>query len=169
MMAPVVIVEYSPAWPTRFRQLAEQVIDSLGSFAIAVEHVGSTAVPGLAAKPVIDMNVVVQPADIDLAITELERLGYVHQGDLGITGREAFLPPKWVIYHHLYLVTPDNQAHLRQILFRDYLRSHKQAASEYAEVKRCAALKYGADRKAYSEAKTAVIEKLLGQAQCQAN
>ena len=105
MPEPVIIVDYDPHWPDHFEELRAPVVASLGYLAVIVDHVGSTAVPGLAAKPIIDMDVVVPSVtDIPEAIERLAILGYVHRGDLGIPGREAFISPAEKPRHHLYLV-----------------------------------------------------------------
>src|SRR5262249_21195118 len=92
-MVAVVIADYDPSWPSLFASLARSVAAALGPVLVRVEHVGSTAVPGLPAKPIIDLDVVVQPADVAEAVRRLSGLGYVHRGDLGVTGREAFAAP----------------------------------------------------------------------------
>jgi GrpB-like predicted nucleotidyltransferase (UPF0157 family) len=90
-MAAVVISHYDPSWPSLFASLASSVAAALGPVLVRVEHVGGTAVPSLPAKPIIDLDVVVQPADVAEAIRRLSGLGYTHLGDLGVTGREAFV------------------------------------------------------------------------------
>src|SRR5579862_585811 len=85
------IVDYDPSWPTLFETLRSRLLLVVGDIADSIEHVGSTAVPGLAAKPIIDIDVVVEAdTDVSLAIERLAVLGYQHRGDLGIEGREAF-------------------------------------------------------------------------------
>ena len=78
MPAPIVIVDYDPAWPLEFEQVRDRASAALGDVALAIEHVGSTAVPGLAAKPVIDLVVVVEPDRVQDAIERLSAIGYVH-------------------------------------------------------------------------------------------
>ena len=90
----IVIREYDPTWQKLFEVLRERLLDVLGGLTVAVEHLGSTAVPGLAAKPVVEIDAVVPSAeDVPLAVERLERAGCRHEGDLGIPGREAFEPP----------------------------------------------------------------------------
>ncbi len=138
---------------------------ALGDLAVRIEHVGSTAVPGLAAKPVIDMDVVVASrAEVPMAIERLSRLGYLHQGDMGVAGREAFLAPWDAVRHHLYLCAEDNLQLQLHLQLRDYLRTHPAAAQEYAALKRTLAERYEHDREAYTEAKTEMVEELLGRA-----
>ena len=133
---------------------------------IAVEHVGSTSVAGLAAKPVIDMDVIVPSAsDVPDALARLASAGYVHQGDLGIPGREAFYSPPDTPPHHLYLCLCDGAEYRRHIAFRDYLRAHEDAARQYDMLKRDLATRFRSDRTAYNDGKTAFVEAVLKKAQ----
>jgi GrpB-like predicted nucleotidyltransferase (UPF0157 family) len=119
---PIIIVESDPNWPAEFERLQVRAAAAVGDVAVAIEHIGSTAVPGLGAKPVIDLVVVVEPQDLQTAIERLVATGYVHQGNLGVEGREAFGMPEGERRHHLY-VSPTNSEELRaQLAFRDRLR-----------------------------------------------
>ena len=166
-MEPIEIKDYDPQWPAQFADIARRVHAAFaGGLRITVEHVGSTSVVGLAAKPMIDLNVVVPTReDIPDAIARLATLGYVHQGNLGISGREAFRSPLGLPPHHLYLCAGDNAEHRRQIAFRDYLRANGDIAGRYADLKRTLAVQHGSNRTAYSEAKTEFIETTLQQTQ----
>jgi GrpB-like predicted nucleotidyltransferase (UPF0157 family) len=90
MPGPIIIVESDPMWPAEFERLRTRAAGAVGDVVVAIEHIGSTAVPGLAAKAVIDLVVVVEPQDLHTAVERLIAIGYVHQGDLGVEGREAF-------------------------------------------------------------------------------
>ncbi len=160
------IADYDPEWPTQFTDLADRVHAAFADGPqIAVEHVGSTSVIGLAAKPILDLNVIVRSqSDISEAIVRLATLGYVHQGDLGIIGREAFHSPNGATAHHLYLCAADNAEHRRQVAFRDFLRASRDTVESYSALKRTLAVRYGADRRAYNEAKTEFIEAVLEKA-----
>src|SRR5262245_51865013 len=104
----------------------------LAGVAVTIEHVGSTAVPGLAAKPIIDMDVVIRSrSDLPAVITRLATLGYQHQGDLGIPDREAFRPPPGLPPHHLYVCLAGCAALRNHITLRDHLRSHPADAATY--------------------------------------
>lgn len=103
MAEPIVIVAYDPAWPDEFERLRARAAAAVGDVAVGVEHVGSTAVPGMPAKPVVDMVVVVEPPDVQTAIDRLCAIGYVHKGNLGVEGREAFTWPEGERRHHLYV------------------------------------------------------------------
>src|ERR1700677_1324327 len=121
---PVLIQDYDPAWPEAFSKLAARVKAALNSLAVTVEHIGSTAVPGLAAKPIIDLDVVLaSAADLPEAIRLLATIGYVHEGDLGIPGREAFRSPPGEPRHHLYLLATGAAELRRHLAFRDALRA----------------------------------------------
>jgi GrpB-like predicted nucleotidyltransferase (UPF0157 family) len=164
--APVIVVDYDPTWPLIFQTLADRVAGAMAELALIIEHVGSTAVPGLAAKPIIDMDVVVASEhDISPAIERLTTLGYVHEGDLGIKGREAFSTPGGLPAHHLYLCAADNPELRRHILLRDYLRAHAEVVQRYADVKRAAAESHRDDRQGYMAAKDAVVKEILRSAQ----
>lgn len=154
MSDPIVVVEYDPGWPAEFARLRDRAQAALGEVAVAIEHVGSTAVPGLATKPVIDMVVVASEAEVAAAIGCLERIGYAPRGDLGVEGREAFDVPAGEPLHHLY-VSPATSAELQaQLRFRDRLLADPALAAEYAALKRALAIRFRDDRPAYTDAKT---------------
>jgi GrpB-like predicted nucleotidyltransferase (UPF0157 family)/chloramphenicol 3-O-phosphotransferase len=161
-ITPVVVCDYDEAWPKLFREIAEPIQNTLTDIVVAVEHVGSTAVPGLAAKPVIDVDVVVHSAEeVPVAIERLRGLGYLYQGDQGIAGREAFLRPPRSSVHHLYVVVDGSKPLVDHVQFRDYLRNNPQAAREYGELKRRLADEYRNDGEGYTDAKDNFISKAL--------
>jgi GrpB-like predicted nucleotidyltransferase (UPF0157 family) len=169
------VVDYDPSWPLAFAEIERVVAAALGELALRIEHVGSTAVPGLAAKPIIDMDAVI--ADLSLlpqAISALHELGYEYQGDLGVAGRYAF---KWTAgdvprdgsgrqwqNHHLYVCPQDSPELARHTAFRDYLRGHLVRAEAYAALKRSLAERFPYDIDAYIEGKSAFIEAALREA-----
>ncbi len=162
MQRPVTILPYDPSWPRVFADISAHLWPELEPYATRVEHVGSTAVPGCAAKPVIDVDVVLQPgAQRQAAISALERLGYLHKGDGGIPGRESFSPPATLPYHHLYLCDHSSVELRRHILFRDYLRQHPQLVEAYSSLKADLAVRFRHDRLAYTEGKTRFIQHVL--------
>ncbi len=139
----------------------DRVARALDGLSFCTEHVGSTAIPGCAAKPIVDLVVVVGPPDKDEAISRLAAAGYVHKGDGGITGRERFAQPGDLPRHHLYLCSAGNRELEREILFRDYLRSHPEQILNYSRLKIDLAARYRDDRQAYTRAKTPFIEGIL--------
>lgn len=151
---PVVVADYEEAWATLFEQIARPVRDAVADLAAEVEHIGSTSVPGLAAKPVIDIDVVVRSAeDVPAAIERLRALGYVYQGDKGIAGREAFMWPPGAKPHHLYVVVAGSQPHADHVHFRDYLKRHPDVARDYAALKKNLAERHRDDGLGYTDAK----------------
>jgi GrpB-like predicted nucleotidyltransferase (UPF0157 family) len=163
---PIIVIEYDPAWPQTFRTLADRALTAMGDVAVGAEHVGSTAVPGLAAKPIIDLDLILRTAaDIPIAVARLAALGYIHEGDRGIPGRDASRWPPGEPRHHLYVLPADSAELRRHLAFRDYLRTHLDAARAYGDLKRAAAQQYRNDRAAYMAAKDALIKGILaGQA-----
>jgi GrpB-like predicted nucleotidyltransferase (UPF0157 family) len=162
MADPVVIVDYDPSWPSTFEQLRDRLAAALGRLAVAIEHVGSTAVPGLAAKPIIDLDVVIADrGDLPAVIQRLRPLGYRLEGDLGVPGREAFTTPAGAPPHHLYVCAVGTPALDRHLALRDALRGDSDLAAAYSDLKRALAARLTHDRKAYTEAKSAFIEQVL--------
>lgn len=165
MQVPSGVVAYDDQWPAEFQRLRDRVESALRGIDHSVEHIGSTAVPGLAAKPIIDMDVVVpDQRGVPAAIAALRAQGWRHQGDLGVAGRGAFEPPPDVPYHHLYVVVAGNQAHRDHIDLRDFLRGHPAEAARYGALKRELAPLLARDRSAYVDGKTVLIKELLARA-----
>lgn len=161
---PVVVVPYDPGWPAQFAKLRDRIAAALGDLAVGIEHVGGTAVPGLDAKPIVDLDVVVRPEqDLAVVVERLGTLGYEHLGDLGVHGRDAFrasaadpLPR-----HHLYVCPAGSAALSAHLTLRDELRADPALAAQYAALKRELAARYRADRDAYTEGKTHFITGVL--------
>jgi GrpB-like predicted nucleotidyltransferase (UPF0157 family) len=163
------VVTYDPAWPTRFDVIRSHLAPALADLDVAIEHVGSTSVLGLVAKPIIDIDLVVRDEQaVDTVIERLEAIGYEDEGDLGVPGREALAQvggPSTLAYHHLYIVVEGAKAHEDHVLFRDHLRSHPESAAAYAARKlEVAHLMNVESRDAYLEAKARVVDEILGRA-----
>ncbi|WP_350280073.1 GrpB family protein [Kribbella sp. HUAS MG21] len=166
MIPPAAVVDYDPDWRVWFAEIHARLTPYLAGLPHVVEHVGSTAVPGLAAKPIIDVDVVVPSADlVPAAIERLAAAGYRHQGDQGIAGREAFAQPADAVhYHHLYVVVEGNKAHQDHVVLRDHLRRSAADRERYAIRKRELAHLLSTDRTAYVEGKGALVEELIARA-----
>jgi GrpB-like predicted nucleotidyltransferase (UPF0157 family) len=159
------IQDYDPSWPQRFETLRAGIAAALGEMVSVIEHVGSTAVPGLAAKPIIDIDVVLRSAtDLPQVIARLASLGYEHRGNLGVPGREAFRTPPSDWPHHLYVCPPDSQEYRRHLSFRDHLRSHREDRNAYAGLKRKLGGTCGDDREAYTQGKGGFVSEILRRA-----
>ena len=160
---PIILVEYDPRWPETFESLSKSLLGCLGDLAARIEHVGSTAIAGMVAKPIIDIDVLAaEDADVQAIIRQLARIGYVHEGDLGIRQREAFRASRTLPRHHLYVCHGDGEEYKRHILFRDYLRGNSQTADAYACMKTSAAERFFNDRIAYTNAKSEFVEQVIG-------
>ena len=165
----IVVVEYDPSWPARYERERASIVEALDDVMegiAAIEHVGSTAVPGLAAKPIIDIIVGVRELPVvERCVQPLESLGYEYRGELfpGIPGRYYF-PKGNPRSHQLHMVEHRSEFWQRHILFRDLLRERPAVAREYEALKRELAVQYRTDRLAYTEAKTPFIESALARA-----
>jgi GrpB-like predicted nucleotidyltransferase (UPF0157 family) len=161
--------EPDEGWAEAFERLAARLRAALVGLPVEVEHVGSTSVPGLAAKPILDVDVVMtSAADLPAISARLEELGYRAKGVRGIPGREAFDMPPGPPAHHLYAVVAGSKAHLDHVLLRDLLRARPDLAGRYEAVKRANAHLLLDDRMAYTDVKTEVITELLAIARVQA-
>lgn len=162
----VVVLPYDPGWEAAFRQIIAPLLKPLSPWLSSIEHVGSTSVPGMWAKPVIDLDLVLQDGGcFPFVKEELQRLGYVHEGDLGIPGREAFAyenKPE-LMAHHLYVCPPDSPELRRHLAFRDYLRTHPDQAGQYSRIKRQAAARFPRDIDGYMAMKAPCIQDLYRQ------
>lgn len=154
----VIVEEYNLEWKNEFQRIKNQLLTVLAGKVNSIEHVGSTSVEGLMAKPIIDIDVVIDE-NFEEVKEGLKSIGYIHEGDLGIVGREAFcyINKPHLMAHHLYVCNKDNEELHRHITFRDYLRQHKEDRDRYASIKKEMALKYPEDIDSYIEGKRSVI------------
>lgn len=165
------VVAYDPAWAAWFEQLREFVWPAVRDVALRLDHVGSTSVPGLPAKAIIDLDIVVAEPDlIPTVVSSLEQLGYEWRGDLGVTGREAFFPPPRADLppHHLYLVVEGSKPHLDHVLLAELLRRDEVARAAYGELKVANAKRAARDIDWYVAAKAAFVAELLERARKEA-
>ena len=146
--------------------IKDELASALGRLALRIEHVGSTSVEGLSAKPIIDIDVVIRDHTVlDKVVSALGAAGYQHEGNLGIAGREAFKydGKEHLRKHHLYVCPEDSPELKRHIAFRDYLRTHPDAVREYSRVKEEGAKLYPYDIGRYIEHKSPFIEKIYAE------
>ncbi len=159
----VVVLPYDAMWTDRFAEIKAEIENALGELALRIEHVGSTAVPGLSAKPIIDLDVVIRDSSaFEAAAAALEANGYHHEGNLGIPGREAFRYDckEYLQKHHLYVCPQDSAELRRHLAFRDYLRMHPEEVREYSRIKEEGAALYPYDIDGYMEYKAPFIKKI---------
>lgn len=134
------VVAYDPKWPELFQIESKALAVVFGDEIMRVHHIGSTAVPGLAAKPIIDILLEVKDVNaLDEYNPEMERLGYTPKGEYGIPGRRFFLKDLQNRTHHVHAFNAGSPDVIDYIAFRDYLIAHPQVAKEYGDLKqRCA-------------------------------
>lgn len=159
----VVVMPYDEEWKQRFQNIRAELEMCLGELALRIEHVGSTSVEELSAKPVIDIDIVISGYQVfSRVVSALEKAGYHHEGDLEIPGREAFKydGKEHLMKHHLYVCPEDSAELKRHITFRDYLRSHPDAVREYGRIKEEGAMLYPYDIDGYIAHKSPFIERI---------
>ena len=159
----VCMVPPDPAWRQEFEREAEQITNALGSTAVTVHHIGSTAIPSIYAKPVIDMLLVVKDhADLDAKQAALEALGYEARGEGGIPGRRFFRRDNALgdRTHQVHAFEAGSPQIARHLAFRDYMIAHPETAQEYSDLKRELAVQHPNDIEAYMDGKDAFIQEI---------
>ena len=161
--AKIIVLPYSKAWASAFEDIKSEIERALGDLIVGIEHVGSTSVEGMSAKPCIDIDVVIKDYSFfDTVVKRLESIGYIHEGDLGIKDREAFkyTDKPHLMAHHLYVCPQYSEELHRHITFRDFLRQNPEAVMKYSFVKEKAAELFPDDIEKYIVYKTPCIEEL---------
>ncbi|RUM05239.1 GrpB family protein [Rhizobium chutanense] len=160
-MRAVKVVDYNPSWPRLFAEISAEISTLLGDLVLSIDHIGSTSVPGLAAKPKIDLDIITTSDDVlPTAVEAVRAADFVFHGDRG-EKRWAFTRDHQGYGFKLYLCGPDNHAHRERILFRDYLREHPERARAYAELKRRLAVEAGGDLDFYTDGKTGFVSETV--------
>lgn len=168
----VSLVEHTSDWVKEFDIEKKLLLNTFKEKILAIEHIGSTAIAGIPAKPIIDINVAIESLDdIDDFISKLQELGYEYIPERKYADRQFFPKgPSERRTHHLNLVELDSPTAWRnQLLFRDYLRSHKDEREAYAELKRSLANKYADNREEYTERKSNFVLKIIEKALAESN
>jgi GrpB-like predicted nucleotidyltransferase (UPF0157 family) len=158
--------EYTDEWSRSFVEERDRICAALGQIILAIEHVGSTAIPGLCAKPVVDIAIGIEDLEIGRqCIWPLAQLGYEYKGDAGIAGQHFFAkgPPENRT-HYVHVEPLNGVLWHNHILFRDYLRVHSEVALSYGQLKRTLAEQYKKDRDTYTAEKNPFIENVIIQA-----
>ena len=154
-MAEALVVDWDPAWPERAAEEAAAVGEVLG--ATKVEHIGSTSIAGLSAKPVLDLLAGLRPLEVGAAsIAAMEALGYEYLGEHGLPGRLFFRKGPEQRTHHVHAVELGGTEWRRHLAFRDYLRAHPEEAARYGEAKRALARAVEGDWEAYTDRKAGI-------------
>lgn len=166
MEKPIVIEEYTPNWTLQFTKEQKIIKNIMGDAAIAIEHIGSTSVTGLSAKPILDMMVGVRTLnDIDMFIEPLKAIGYEHVLHEKFPNRRFFRKGLWRAgTHHLHIYQYGSEEWNHNLLFRDYLRNHSNMRQQYEQLKKELANKHRFDRVAYTNAKAPFILDIIKKA-----
>lgn len=155
---------YEPNWSRLFLAEKEQMLVCLGNHILNVQHIGSTSIPGMPAKPILDIGVAVTNfEEAAVCVPLLEQLGYSYKGENGIARRHYFVKgnPRT---HHLHMLEVTSADWKHHLLFRDYLRSNPKVAQAYADLKQTLALQFANNRDAYQVGKESFIQTVLQQA-----
>ena len=156
----LIVVPYDPNWKTEFERIRDYLMEQIGDLVLEIKHVGSTSIPGLCAKPIIDIVALMESYDVFPAIVaRLEKVGFKHNGDQGIKEREAF---KRLIFDdfmdcHFYVCPKDSEESRRQNIFRNALLNNKDIADEYGKLKMRLVEEVNGDRVLYTDSKTDFI------------
>jgi GrpB-like predicted nucleotidyltransferase (UPF0157 family) len=162
----ILVVEYDLSWPLRFELLRREYAQAMAAArvpVVSIEHVGSTAVPGLAAKPVIDCDIVVAEQHVAAASQALTGLGFTPLGDLGIPLRWAFNEPERLAVTNTYVVVQGSLSLRNHLAVRDILRADPGLREQYAAVKRRVGA-IAADIDEYGRGKNAMVQRILAAA-----
>lgn len=161
----VIVMPYDTKWKSDFENIKMEIESAIGDLIISIEHVGSTSVEGLSAKPCIDIDVVIKDYSVfDNVVSRLKTIGYIHKGNLGIKDRESFKysDKPHLQTHHLYVCPQKSEELYRHITFRDFLRNNPDAVKKYGAVKEKAAQLFPDDIDKYIAYKSPCIEELYG-------
>jgi len=164
----IVLTPYDRAWRSQFAAARDEILSACGGLVIEVHHIGSTSIPGIAAKPIIDMMPVVRRFEDGTAcVGSLRKLGYEYRGEYGIAGRHYFVrgDPR---SHQVHLFAADHGEVERHLLFRDFLRAHPDERGAYEHLKRDLAKQFSHDVQAYAAAKTPFCDRIVGLARAAA-
>ena len=155
------LVEYDARWPALFLAEERRIRDHCGALALRLEHVGGTSIPGMCAKPVLDIAAG-RPRDTPVQgfIDALQQAGYEHRGERGVPGRQYFRRGQPRAYH-VHLVEEGGPLWRDYLAFRDYLRAHAEAARQFTDLKRVLAARFARDREAYMNAKSSHVQNIV--------
>ncbi len=155
------LVQYDARWPALFLAEQQRIHDHCRELALRLEHVGGTSIPGMCAKPVLDIAAGrPRGVGIDDYVAALRRAGYEHRGERGVPGRQYFRRGEPRAYH-LHLVEEDGPLWRDFLAFRDHLRTHAETAQQFAKVKCLLAARFSRDREGYMDAKSPHVEEIL--------
>lgn len=159
----IIVLDYDEKWKDAFIRIKERMDKVLADKVVSIEHVGSTSVIGLAAKPIIDIDIIIKDkSDLEEVTNRLNKIGYVYEGELGVIERYAFcyVGEEPLHCHNLYVCPETSEELKRHLIFRDYLRNHPEAVKYYGNVKKEGAKLYPNDIDKYIEYKSECVSSL---------
>lgn len=165
-LQPIVVVDYDPEWVCMYEEERTRIVSLIGAYLEEIHHVGSTSIPGLAAKPIIDILAIVPDIRaVEHCVKPLESLDYAYFGENGIPGRHYFRKPSDITFHqhthHIHMMERSHEQVYAMLNFRDYLRRYPEAVQAYQDLKKELATKYSGDRDAYTDAKQPFVRSIL--------
>ncbi len=168
-MSITLVEEYNPQWLSRFEVIVNYLGPDIRSACLRIEHVGSTSIPGMIAKPIIDIILVIERAHFEVIKTFLKMKGYKHVGDQGINDRQVFKIPdktlkKILPLHHLYVCPDDSEELKREVAFREFLKTNLEYLNRLSTLKWSLAERYNNDREAYIRGKAALCQEITEKA-----
>jgi GrpB-like predicted nucleotidyltransferase (UPF0157 family) len=160
MLRRIMVVPYDARWPDLFQEEADELVTIFGEEVVAIHHIGSTAIPGIHAKPIIDILVEVQDIErIDAFNQEMTERGYLPKGEFGIRGRRFFIKgTEEIRTHHVHVFQTGDREYERHLAFRDYLRAHPAEAQVYSRLKQELARRFPHDIDSYMAGKNDLIK-----------
>ena len=158
----ITVLNYDPEWPLKYERERKAIAEILDGNGISIYHIGSTSVPGLAAKPIIDMMAVVRSLEkVDDARGKFSELGYEYLGEFGIAGRRYFRKGGDERTHQIHIFQADDWNNIgRHLAFRDYMRTHEKERAEYAKIKTALAQRFPYDIDGYCDGKDAFVREM---------
>jgi len=161
---PITINPYDPRWAEYFEEAKQPLLQALGDYALDVQHVGSTSIPGISAKPVVDIAVAIEHYPLpDDVLDAVKSLGYMYWGEYGIPHRHLFFIRDGPVGYNVHINELANDQFQRHVLFRDYLRAHSDAVREYEDLKRQLAARFD-DVGPYADSKSEFVQSILTKA-----
>lgn len=165
-MTVTLVEKYNPVWPKWFETIKAFLGEGVAKASLRIEHLGSTSIPGMIAKPIIDIIIVIEPERWEEMKSLLEVLGYYYRGNQGIEQREVFrLNDESILpLHHLYVCPKDSPELKKETVFRDYLRTHKSDRERLGALKWSLCKQFNNDRQSYMDGKDAMVKEITAKA-----
>lgn len=158
----VKLLNYTPAWKAAFEQEREKLNNAIGPYICAIEHIGSTAIGSICAKPIVDIAIALKGVkDIKKIIEPMRKIGYIYKGEQENSGRYFFKPDTEIVKFHIHVMAIDNPLWISHTKFRDFLQNDNKTAKEYEDLKLTLQKNFPYNREEYTNGKDEFIKKTL--------